>query len=150
MQTALEFRLQDMSPEQVRAVVQQTFPNQRVVTRSHFRLLDRFVGWMHSGKKSSTIRYVENGIDVPASRIFEILIDHGYHNQGRDSAGCMLIEEIVVKPFSALEVEDAQRDGFDSLKDLTDELRRIYGAKVERGLVTVYRGRLLADQGARH
>ncbi len=80
-----------------------------------------------SGDKKTTIRL---GIVKP--RYEEVII----HGHGRPLAKARIVS-VEVKKVKDLTIEDAKRDGFNSVEELLDALRKAYGVVKKNDLVTI-------------
>ncbi|MEM2086070.1 MAG: ASCH domain-containing protein [Archaeoglobaceae archaeon] len=93
-----------------------------------------FTSLILSGVKKTTIR---KGIrSYPVGNLVELTVENKPFAVAK-------VKKVVVKRISELSEEDAKKDGFESLKDLLDKLRRIYGELGENDFVTLVHFELL-------
>ncbi|MEM0044073.1 MAG: ASCH domain-containing protein [Sulfolobales archaeon] len=101
---------------------------------SHIMLRKEYASMVISNKKKSTIRL---GYIVPKKKIVII------HSGGAPIAKAY-IEEVIHKRLKDLSIEDAQKEGYNSLEELIRELKRIYGKRLRNdSIITIIRFRVL-------
>ncbi len=112
--------------------------NKNIVPRNFFVLFDNFCRWFESGKKTTTIRFVE-GVDFVSTTHLP-LYENKFYSDDVNLTYLMHVHvvRIVIKRFNELVEEDAINDGFSSLFELKSELLSIYGDELREGFVTIY------------
>ncbi len=103
----------------------------------HLMIKGKYVDAILSGRKKTTIR-----IGVVKPRYREIII----HGGGRPVAKAV-ITGVRYKKVCELSVEDAVRDGFNSLEELLEELREAYGDIRPQDTVTIIEFRVTRSLG---
>ncbi len=83
----------------------------------HLEFKDKYRDLLMSGKKRATIR-----VQCPYKKGQEV-----YVHCGGEIIGVAKIKDIEEKRVEELTEEDAREDGFESLEDLINEIKRIYG-----------------------
>lgn len=108
--------------------------------RSKFNLHCEFIKWLHYGRKTTTIRYKETGIDFSSSAILPMYEtqDFALNVVSTIHVGDAEIQKVVVKRFDQLTGKDALNDGFASLGELKSTLRTIYNGINNNSFVTIY------------
>lgn len=117
-----------------------TFSDICFFERSKFNLYTVFVDWLNYGRKTTTIRYKKNGIDIPSSHVLPMFStdDFSMDVVSDKQVGNAEILKIVVKQFTCLDENDANNDGFASLDELKNTLTEIYGFIPDHDYVTIY------------
>lgn len=111
-----------------------------VKIRDKFNLYYEYVNWLHYGRKTTTIRFKNGEIDFPATSILPMYEtkDFAINFQSDTYVGDAVINNIVIKRYEQLSIEDAVNDGFDSLDELKMTLENIYGKISNSDLLTIY------------
>lgn len=107
--------------------------------RNLFMLFREYVELFRKGRKTTTIRFRKESIDLPTSCVLPLYASESFD---RD-ANCTYVDavsilSIKIIPFGFLTNEDACRDGFNNKGELVDALTSIYGPIGNKEFVTVY------------
>jgi carbamoyltransferase len=113
--------------------------DRRISIRQKFSLYEEFVDWLLSGRKFTTIRYSGGDIDFPSKTINSLYAtDTFFSDSTQNYVFDIDITGITIKKFRELNEYDAYCDGFNSLKELTETLTRIYGPIDPEAYMTIY------------
>jgi hypothetical protein len=113
--------------------------NASICERDLFLLYSEYVGWLKNGRKSTTIRYRKNEVDMPAGATLPLYSSSSVLPDAEvEYFGVVFIQSVAVAQFGDLTNEDAIRDGFKDLSELHKALGRIYGIIEYDELVTIY------------
>lgn len=120
-------------------VLSRHFKASELRIRHLFMLNDEYFSWLIEGRKTTTIRFQRDGVDVPGRCCVPIYRTFGVHPGSIALyGGLAIIHGVRVLKYSELTHDDALRDGFESLEDLRLALRVIYGEVDSSAFVTVY------------
>lgn len=112
---------------------------QVVFVRGDFPLYGEFREWLVEGKKVTTIRFRKGGVEIPNSVHLPLFTTKDFFlTRAKDKPLNVTIEAVKYQRFDQLTEEDARRDGFKSLIELRDTLKRIYPRMDSDDWVTVY------------
>ena len=118
------------------------FPDLEQKVRDRFLLLDEYISWMREGRKSTTVRYNRNALDVPSSLRIPLYPTHDFgRSESVISETPIAHTEIVgltYKCFGDLTDKDGLNDGFENRSQLLDTLASIYSPITETDIVTIY------------
>ena len=138
------------SRECIRAVQRATGAVEFV--RSELPLYGPYLTWLRQGRKVTTIRFRRHGVEFPSLSKLPLFETEDYGIGDRSTPTAQVrIERFRYQLFGELTEEHAVQDGFDSLKHMHDDLRKIYPALEDSDWVTIYDIGLireLADKGA--
>ncbi len=116
--------------ENVDRVVEVLFPGFRIERNDHLRMDEEYLKWVKQGRKTTTIRYAEGAIRIPASEKIALIESRRGDSEYRNPVGFLIIKGLEVKRFSQLTEEDAKHDGFDSRESLLEGLQAIYDQEI--------------------
>jgi uncharacterized protein YqfB (UPF0267 family) len=120
-------------------ILHKCFPFKSLFPRGRFQLFEEYVGWLRSGRKVTTIRHKRGGIDFPVQIFFKLFSTETFKPDSPERyIGNISVGKIVFKKFSALTLNDAKNDGFNSLRELRTVLTEIYGSIRGDEIVTIY------------
>ena len=95
--------------------------------REKFSLFSNYIDWMKQGRKVTTIRYIDNGISVPASNELPLVMTLDFKQSSLISEDYRVrVYGVKIKKFRDLDQVDAQRDGFEKTSHLKRTLATIY------------------------
>ncbi len=131
----------DTTDRSVAAVIRQLqySTNSVVFVRTELPLFGPYLDWLRQGRKVTTIRFRRNAVEIPFSDrlpLFETP-DYGPGDRSRPTE-YVQIRGVRYHQFGELDVNDAERDGFDGLDHMRKELHEIYPALSDEDWVTVY------------
>jgi len=108
--------------------------------RQKFNLNKEFVDWLHYGRKTTTIRFKQNEIEIPGCRDMPMYSTPKFEMDlnSTEYVGTAEILRYEIKQYSELDYTDAINDGFDSIDELKETLTSIYGLIPSNAYVTVY------------
>lgn len=125
-------------PALLQARLQSLFPDLHVEPRRQFKVASRYIGPLHDGRKTTTIRYTKNTVECPASSelpVFQV----SEHSAGEHCfAGHVRVLRVDYKPFGTLDEQDARRDGFSSACELKTVLQTYYGKIEDKEIVSIF------------
>jgi len=125
--------------ENIRLLLHNRYPFIDLMPRNRFQLYSKFVDWVKTGRKTTTIRFKRNGIDYPLRRNMPLSATETFKPAAKEwLVGSIVINQLTIKQFKHLDSDDARRDGFDSLLDLKAVLKEIYHDINEDDFVSIY------------
>lgn len=122
---------------EVHHALMETYPDRFLDRRERFLLYREYVDLLADGEKTTTVRYVDGKVDVPALKVLPLHVSF----RDRDDTvevGRVEVTALEVKPFGELTAADAERDGFGSRAELQDALEDIYGDIPDDHPVSIY------------
>ncbi|MCL5238800.1 MAG: ASCH domain-containing protein [Nitrospirae bacterium] len=125
------------------------YPFTELIPRDRFQLYSDFVKWLQQGRKTTTIRFKPGGIDVPLQQVMPLWATDSFKPDASEiKIGKVAITHFTVKRFCNLNNNDARRDGFKNLAELTSVLREIYQGVCDSDFVSIYTLELLDSKDA--
>ena len=115
------------------------FPDQRLIERRRFVMQDDLVALVQNGRKRTTIRFDEHGLEYPASRVLPTYAVGGNqpHHEAAP-AGEVVRTGLRYVRCGDLSSADAKADGFKDRQELIDALTRFYPSITPSSLVCIY------------
>ena len=114
------------------------------VPRDRFLLREDFVRWIKEGRKCTTIRYRKSAIEYPLCTEIPLYVTEDFSRTPRGcQEGVLRVNKLLIKAFGDLDHLDAKRDGFTSIEELRNVLRKIYGRIGSSEPVVIYSVHLL-------
>jgi len=135
--SSFEFDLKNITPDELRHHIT-TDLSMQVSIRNHLGLLEEYIDWVIAGKKNTTVRYRSGMADLPKSFILPVISTDPRIMREGYQVGIAHLKKLTIKPFGELNDEDAHNDGFQSLIQLKDALRSIYGKINDKEIVSIY------------
>ena len=110
-----------------------------IFVRGDFPLYGEFREWLQQGKKVTTIRYRKGGVEIPISIRLPLFATKDFFiTRMSDEPITVEVKGMKYAKFGELTEEDAKRDGFQDLRELREQLIKIYPSLVDDDWVTVY------------
>jgi len=123
----------------LRGIVKSNYRDVRLLYRKQFNLYKTYVDWLISGKKITTIRYRNKGIDFPTKKVVPLYSTEDFSPRSeREHVGDVIIRKYTVKRYCDLDDRDAANDGFTNTKELKKALKNIYVDIRDEDYVSVY------------
>ncbi len=133
------YSLKDIDAGDLYEMIQHDFGTRPLFVRTVIGLLPDYLELVRRGQKTTTIRYRSGKIDYPVNKVLPLLQTPDYAStSGSDEVGTVTIEKLTIKRYEALNVEDAHRDGFGTLRELRNALNTIYGVIGSDEYVSIY------------
>lgn len=106
----------------------QIYPGVRTKIDTELALHRHLLGGIESGEKTTTVRYGRDRIRVPAGPELPLFLTSPspWLTADKEPHGTIRIPRFTVKRFGELTDNDARRDGYATLAELKDAIRRIY------------------------
>jgi len=116
------------------------FPGSNLIERRRFVMAEPLVKLVRQGRKRSTIRFNDQGIEYPASEVMPIYtLEPGEPHEAARRAVDVRIESIAYVRCRDLSDADAREDGFCDSAELVGALRDFYPKLKPDSLVAIYR-----------
>ncbi|MBI2583041.1 MAG: ASCH domain-containing protein [Candidatus Aenigmarchaeota archaeon] len=125
-----EYRLNGRND--LREEVSRDFPGRRVIFDESLTLPASYLSRIREGSKRTTIKFSPDAIRLPRRQLPAVEKRSGL------TVGRVSYRGVVVKQYSELTEEDAQSDGFETLRDLRMELEAAYGAFAPESLLSIH------------
>ena len=132
------YDLDTRSVSEVLTQVRGDFQGYEIRFREHFGLIDAYLELLKKGAKKTTIRYKLGALDCPKTKYLDLFENHFSRPDQKNFAGRVTIKRMIIKPFGALDEQDARNDGFTSRTALYKGLSEIYGPIPQAACVTIY------------
>jgi carbamoyltransferase len=113
--------------------IEMVYPGVPIARRNYFGLVREYCDWVLTGRKFTTVRLTYGALDLPASRCLEVVA-----RPGDEVVYAVTIKRMRILPFGELSHQDAVRDGFHSVMELRDALKRFYSGVTDLHPVTIY------------
>jgi uncharacterized protein YqfB (UPF0267 family) len=118
--------------------------NKKISCRKKFLLFAEFVDWLIIGRKTTTIRFSNKAIDIPANNILPLIPTIDFSSKIKEkSIGYVAISKFIIKKYKDLNESDAKNDGFSTLDELKKVLKEIYKKIKDDEYVTIYTIKLI-------
>ncbi len=106
----------------------QIYPGVRTKIDTELALHRHLLPRIENGEKTMTVRYGRDRIRVPAGPELPLVLtsQSPWLVADKEAHGTIRIPRFTVKRFGELTIQDAQRDGYATIAELTDAIRRIY------------------------
>lgn len=115
------------------------FPHHRLIERRRFVMQDDLVALVREGRKRSTIRFDEHGLEYPAGEVLPIYaVGSGRAHHEAAPAGEVILTGLEYVRCGDLSTAHAKADGFRSRGELVEALVRFYPSIKPDSLVCVY------------
>lgn len=117
------------------------YPDRKIVERNRFNLYHDFIDWLYFGRKTTTIRYRKDAIDLPCANVLPMFQTDDFSLNVKDNkyVGHAEITGLIIKKFGDLDLKDAINDGFESLEQLKTTISNIYSDITNESLVSIYK-----------
>lgn len=113
--------------------------NLTTFVRTSFALFADYTEWFRLGSKTTTIRFRQGGIEIPAHARLPLFRTKDFGApQANSHAGFAVIDSVHYKRFGELDEEDASRDGFLNRVEMFKALQEIYPKARPSDWVTIY------------
>jgi len=115
------------------------FPSSKLIERGRFVMAAPLVELVRQGRKRSTIRFNDQGIEYPASEVMPVYaLEPGEPHESARRAVDVRIESIAYVRCRDLTDADAREDGFRDSSELVGALRDFYPKLKPDSLVAIY------------
>jgi len=129
------------SLKNIQKEIKTLLPEKHIHLRNRLRFIEEYLQWLITNRKTTTIRYVPDGIDLPEDIYLPIgiTVDGVFTKQLFIPWGLARVKGIEIKKFVDLNNYDALRDGFKSTEELKNALCFLYNKRIEdEEYVTIY------------
>jgi hypothetical protein len=114
------------------------FPQLSAIERKRFVIQPIFVELIACRRKTTTIRYRANSVEYPAADILPLVVTSANPEAPPLDLFSVRVTSVCYKALSALDEEDAVRDGFVSLSELKETLQQFYGTIGSNDVLSIF------------